>query len=218
MAKNYNKKAVTPTPPAKERMPESKTAVIQKVLKRRKKVDIGFAERFNPPPEKGLSFSQVQSRIANGYVNVVSSSRGKSYGRIIFSNFFTYLNILSFAIFAAIVIAAINAGQSDYWSQCLFVIIIVINTVIGIAQECRSKFTVDKLKLITAPTALVVRDGETISIPVSEVVLDDIVYLEMGKQISADAVIVSGEAEVNESMITGESVPISKKTDRKSVV
>ena len=97
------------------------------------------------------------------------------------------------------------------FSQLFFLVIILANITIGIVQEIKSKHTVDKLNLITAPTAMVVRDGEKKAVPIDDVVLDDVIYLEMGKQIPADAVVIKGDIEVNESMLTGESVPMRKR-------
>ena len=166
------------------------------------------AERYAPASELGLTQEQVQKRFEDGLVNVTSKKVGRSYSRIILSNIFTYLNILIFFIFVALLLVVDFAKD---WSKFLFVVIVTVNTVIGIVLEIRSKMTIDKLKLITAPSAIVVRGGESKAVPVSEVVLDDIIYIETGKQICSDSIVVKGECEVNESMLTGESVPVHKK-------
>ena len=170
-------------------------------------VDPARAERYSPDAETGLIAEQVDKRIEDGLVNVTSRSVGRSYPRIIFSNLFTYLNILIAVIFVAMLLVVDIAAD---WSKFLFVIIVTVNTVIGIVLEIQSKMTIDRLKLVTAPTAIALRDGQTRAIPVRDVVLDDILYLETGKQVCADAVIVKGDCEVNESMLTGESVPVHK--------
>ena len=177
---------------------------------RRRGVDPARAERFAPDVETGLMSDQVTKRTEDGLVNAASRTVGRSYARIIFSNLFTYLNLLILVIFIAMMLVV---DISKDWSKFLFVVIVSANTIIGIVLEIKSKMTIDRLKLVTAPTAIVVRDGATKAIPVREVVLDDIIYLESGKQICADSVIVRGECEVNESMLTGESVPAEKKTD-----
>lgn len=171
-------------------------------------VDPSRAERYTPEPETGLASEQVDKRVDDGLVNVTSKKVGRSYGRIIVSNLFTYLNILILVIFLAMLLVV---DITKDWSKFLFVVIVSCNTIIGIVLEIRSKMTIDRLKLITAPSAIVVRDGATKAIPVSGVVLDDIIYIETGKQICADSVVVKGECEVNESMLTGESVPVHKK-------
>ncbi|MDE7463386.1 MAG: HAD-IC family P-type ATPase, partial [Clostridiales bacterium] len=89
--------------------------------------------------------------------------------------------------------------------------IIAANIIIGIIQEVRSKYLIDKLSLVSAPSAVVIRDGDRKIIPISQVVLDDIICFEMGKQICADSIVVKGECEVNEAMLTGESEPVKKK-------
>lgn len=178
----------------------------QKKKKRRYiSADYALAERYEPDYTRGLSAFQVEKREADGYVNQTRRKTGKSYGSIFFSNIFTFFNLLIFVVAAALI--AVHANIS----QMFFLVIITANIVIGIVQEIKSKRTVDKLNLITAPTALTVRDGEKKAVPITDIVLDDIIYLEMGKQIPADAVVVKGDIEVNESMLTGESVPMRKK-------
>lgn len=109
-----------------------------------------------------------------------------------------------------IVAIALIVFQSGI-EKLFFMIIVLLNIAIGIFQEIRSKRTVEKLKLVTAPTAVVIRNGARQSIPVGEVVLDDIMYVELGKQVCTDSIVVKGEAELNESLLTGESVPVKKK-------
>lgn len=167
-------------------------------------LDMGDAERYYPSIEEGLTSEQVTERMQHGYVNVNEKKGGKSYLSIFMSNIFTFFNVLMFAV--AIALLVVSAPYSKF----IFLIIVFVNISIGIFQEVRSKRAVDKLKIITAPTAIVVRNGERITIPVGEVVLDDIIYYETGKQICADSILVKGEVETNESFITGESVPVKK--------
>lgn len=166
---------------------------------------IGSAERYFPPVEEGLSDAQVNDRIEHGLFNFTPKKGGKSYLNIFLSNIFTFFNMLTFTV--AIALIVFQSGIE----KLFFMVIVLLNTAIGIFQEIRSKRTVEKLKLVTAPTATVVRDGERVTVPVNEVVLDDIMFVELGKQICADAVVVKGEAELNESLLTGESVPVKKK-------
>lgn len=187
------------------------TMLSQEKLKARRKkkryinTDYSTAERYEPEYNRGLTSFQVEKREADGFVNQTRGKTGKSYGRIFFSNIFTFFNLLIFVVAGALI--AVHAAIS----QLFFLVIILANITIGIVQEIKSKRTVDKLNLITAPTAVVIRDGEKKAVPISDVVLDDIVYLEMGKQIPADAVVIKGDMEVNESMLTGESVPMRKR-------
>lgn len=187
---------------SRERTKKSRT-----LKTRRKKVlasDIADAERYAPTVESGLSAQQVEKRNTDGLINTPPKQNGKTYRSIFFSNIFTFFNLLTFTIAGALI--AVGAGLSNLF----FLIIITLNIVIGIIQEIRSKWTVDKLSIMNAPSAIVVRDGEKQAIPVGEVVLDDILYIETGKQIPADAIVVKGECEVNEAMLTGESVPMKK--------
>lgn len=166
------------------------------------------AERYDPSPDAGLTSEQVAERVENGYLNITSKGGSKSYLRIIISNICTYLNLVVLVVF---IMMALVVDFAVDWSKFLFVVIILVNTGIGIVQEVKAKMAIDRLKLVTAPSAVVLRDGETRVISVREVVLDDIILLETGKQICADSILVAGECEVNESMLTGESIPISKK-------
>ena len=166
---------------------------------------IDSAERFYPTLETGLTTEQVDKRFADGLFNLNSAKSGKSYLSIFLSNIFTFFNMLTFAVAVALIIF----GSSI--EKLFFMVIVTANILIGIIQEIRSKKTVEKLKLVTAPTATVIRNGEKITIPVNEIVLDDIVFVENGKQICADSIVVKGEAELNEALLTGESVPVKKK-------
>ncbi|MDE6398882.1 MAG: HAD-IC family P-type ATPase, partial [Clostridiales bacterium] len=186
------------------------TMLSQEKLRQKKKKrvinsDYSAAERYEPEYNRGLTSFQVEKREADGFINMTRGKGGKSYGRIFFSNIFTFFNLLIFVVAGALI--AVHAAPS----QLFFLVIILANITIGIVQEIKSKRTVDKLNLITAPTAVVIRDGEKRAVPISDVVLDDVIYLEMGKQIPADAVVIKGDLEVNESMLTGESVPMRKR-------
>lgn len=88
--------------------------------------------------------------------------------------------------------------------------VVICNTLIGTFQEIRAKKTIDKLSLIAAPKARVVRSGEEQGLPVEELVLDDILHLSAGNQVCADCIVQFGECEVNESLLTGESDPVVK--------
>ena len=131
--------------------------------------------------------------------------RGKSIPKIILSNFLTFFNVLCFAL--GIWILLIGSYENLF-----YLVIIFLNIIIGIFQEIRAKLTIDKLSLLSQPTADVIRNGEKISIPVSEIVLDDIIYYSAGKQIAADSIIYDGMVEVDESLITGESDLVVKRT------
>ena len=172
--------------------------------RKQKTVDLTVAERYNPDPDYGLSPEVVAQRAEQGYDNFVKKKTGKSYLSIFMSNIFTFFNILTFIVAAALLV--VGAGAT----QLFFIVIIFANVVLGILQEIRSKMKIDKLSLVSAPSAVVIRGGERMVIPTSDVVLDDIIYFELGKQICTDSIVVKGECEVNESMLTGESEPVKK--------
>lgn len=160
--------------------------------------------RYETNPEFGLPNEVVDKRVLDCLVNDTKNKTSKSLARIFFSNIVTFFNILTFAI--AGVLISVKA-----FTDLVFIIIVSLNIGIGIFQEIRAKKTIDRLSLISAPTAVVKRSGVVHEISVKEVVLDDIILLENGKQICADSIIVTGQVEVNESLLTGESDAIIKK-------
>ena len=166
-------------------------------------------KRVKTDYQNGLTNDQVQERIMKGQVNLSPNQNVKTVGSIIVENVLTFFNILCFLI--AIVLVVVNIIYHQPWSNILFMITIMVNIIIGIVQEIRAKKTIEKLSLLTAPTVKVVRDRVEETISMEEVVIDDIVLLSTGKQIVADCVIVEGNVEVNESILTGESLPIKKK-------
>ena len=166
-------------------------------------------ERFNPSHEYGLSEEQVNLRKEQGLVNKIIKKTGKSYLSIIISNFCTLFNII-YAVVFLLLFTAQKANDSVAITNYTFLIIVFINILIGTIQEIKSKITISKLQLISTPTVTVVRQGEKKEVNVSDVVIDDIVYLTPGKEITTDSILIHGEVDVNESQLTGESVPINK--------
>ena len=154
-------------------------------------------------PYSGLSSEEIDKQKELGNVNVVTEKVGKSYGRIIAENLFTFFNFV-WAIVAAVLI---SIGS---FTNLTFLFIIVPNVLIAIVQEIRAKRTVEKLSVTTEPKATVIRNGELCEIDVSEIVVGDVMKIEMGKQVLSDSVVLSGFAEANESMLTGESDAIKK--------
>jgi len=159
--------------------------------------------RIAASPDIGLSAEEVTRRINEGYTNAVKDSNTRSIKDIIFSNVFTYFNLV-FSVLAACIILV------GSFRDLTFMPIVIINTVIGIVQEIRSKRALDKLSLLAVPSARVIRGGVEQSISSTDIVLDDIVLLSAGDQISADATLIDGSVHVNESMLTGESDEIAK--------
>ena len=161
-------------------------------------------ERFRPDPQIGLSQDQVQRRVREGLHNGNAGIKTKTEGQIIWENVFTFFNMLNFALAAAVILVG-------SFRSAVFLGVIFSNILIGSFQSIRAKRTLDKLSIVSAPKAVVLRGGQKKSIPVEQVVLDDILLLSSGNQICSDAIVAAGECEVNESLITGESDPILKR-------
>ena len=161
-------------------------------------------QRFNATAAEGLSTAQVDQRIEQGYVNKSGKKFSKTYRSIFISNICTFFNFLG--LIAAIALLLARAP----FSQFTFVAIYLVNIIVGIVQEIRAKRKIDKLSILSSPTARVIRSGQKIEIPVEQIVLDDILILSAGQQVPADCIAVEGAAELNESLLTGESVPIKK--------
>lgn len=152
----------------------------------------------------GLTIEQVNERIAQGKVNVSEDKISKSVKDIFVSNIFTFFNAINIILGGLVLIT----GE---YRNALFMVIIFINTICAIYQELKAKKQLDSLKLITAAKVIAIRDGKEIEVPQEEIVLDDIVKVDTGKQILADSEIIEGEISVNESLLTGESDDIEKK-------
>ena len=178
-----------------------KLGAIKKTKKKKSKPE---PKRFDPTVSKGLTDEQVNERVLEGNTNYVENRNTKTYKSIFFGNIFTFFNLLCFVVAGALI--AVNA-----WSNLVFMLVILANMVIGIVQEIKAKKTIEKISLVTAPTAVVVRNGAQVDIPVSDIVLDDVILFTLGKQICADCIVMEGEVEVNESLLTGESNPIKKR-------
>ena len=152
---------------------------------------------------QGLSDAQVQERIQKGLVNRTDSNTGMTVGQIIRSNTFTYFNF----IFLVIAILLCLVGS---FRNLTFLPVIIINTLVGIIQEIRAKRTLEKMSILNAPHAAVIRNGIERKIVSEELVQDDVIRLEAGDQICADAVVLAGSVQVNESLLTGEADEIEK--------
>lgn len=159
--------------------------------------------RFKPDPKNGLTQAQIDERIKDNLLNVSSVKTSKSIGSILFKNIFTFFNIICLVV----AVALIFVGA---YTDLAFLLIVILNTVIGIVQEIKAKKTMDKLSLTNSNFTKVIRDGEEEEIYKTEVVLDDVLSLKPGMQIACDSIVLSGNVEVNESLLTGESQPIKK--------
>ena len=185
--------------------PFDKEKIVKYFKRHPKKTINSKVGRFSPKLNKGLTQSQVETRFRQFLFNDTNKKYSRSYASIFIGNICTFFNLLCLIAFIALVLAN-TQGFSNY----LVIIITTANIVIGIIQEIRSKLAIDKLSILANNTIKVIRDGETIEIPVQEIVLDDVIILELGSQVPADVILAEGAVEVNESLLTGESVSIKK--------
>lgn len=151
----------------------------------------------------GLTDEQVKERIEAGQTNADENPNTRTYKQIVRENTLTFFNFLNLVL----LVLVLMVGS---FKNAFFVCIIIINTLIGIAQEIRAKKTIDKLAILTAKKSIVIREGKKWTVPTEELVLDDIVCLKTGDQVPADARILKGSLEVNESLLTGESDNLPK--------
>ena len=155
------------------------------------------------PAQLGLTEREAQARMAQGRANRTSDTGGKTAGEIIKSNVLTYFNL----IFAIIAVLLCLVGS---YRNLTFLPVVIGNTLIGIIQELRAKRTLEKMSLLNAPHAVVVRDGVQRKIAAEELVQGDVIVLSAGDQICADASVLDGTIQVNEALLTGESDEIEK--------
>lgn len=159
--------------------------------------------------EVGLTSAQVAQRNEEGLVNRIPKHVSKSYWRIILDNVLNFFNILLFGLSILMIVAQIEITAFG------FLFILIINIIIGLYQDIHARHLVDKLRVVSYPTVNVLRDGKLQQIPANQLVLSDIVKVDLGDQIVCDGTVLSGSAELNESMLTGESVGVVKEKDSK---
>ena len=200
--------------------------------KKRKNIVYGVYDEKRSEPQYikennyklGLNEQEVQERLDNLQVNIEGKieSTGKKNCKmilkVIVKNTFTFFNILYIFVLILLLIAnhwnsqpEVHSGQQFAITDFVFLGIVTFNLIVGIIQESRSKLAINKLKLVTSPKVTLIRNGEKVQKSDTDIVLDDIIYLTPGIQIVSDAILLEDEMEVNESQLTGESVPIKKK-------
>jgi cation-transporting P-type ATPase E len=158
---------------------------------------------------QGLTSAEVAARVAAGQTNDAGEQTSRSVKDILHANLLTRFNALLLVLFVAVLLVGSPADG-------LFGFVIVINSAIGIFQELRAKRTLDRLAIMNAPVAAVLRDGKLETIPVKDVVFDDVIKLSIGDQVAADAIVLSTEGlEIDESLLTGEADPVVKVTGDK---
>ena len=170
-------------------------------------------KRFNPEYNIGLTSEQVNQRKLDNLTNVNEQPQTKTIKQIIYSNVFTYFNFLNIFLGAAIVITGLIYNRFFYsLKNCLFMGTIIFNTIISTIQEITSKKIIDKLSFLASTKTAVIRNSKKQHISNEEIVLDDVIFLEIGNEVPTDCIILNGKVEANESLLTGEVDPIFKDT------
>ena len=152
---------------------------------------------------QGLTNEEVRLQEELGNINIVPDKASKTIKQIIKDNVFTYFN----AIFMVLAILVIITGS---FRNLTFLPVVILNAVMGIIQQVKAKSVLDKLTLLAVSECGVIRNGKETKVPVDRLVLGDVVILEGGQQIPADAVVLDGKLMVNEALLTGEADEIEK--------
>ncbi len=174
-----------------------------KIGKRKKKTKLNVPA---PDLNRGLSQEQVEAQIKAGNYNRASKQNFKSNWEIFRDNFFTYFNLVLFVIFVTLLVF-------KSYVNLLFIVVALVNTTIGIVQEIRSRKQLREINFLNQSETTVLRSGKIQKIKNEEIVLNDILVLKAGDQLSVDARLLSGELKMNESQVTGESRDIKKAVD-----
>jgi cation-transporting ATPase E len=175
-------------------------------------VDAAEAAPTTPLPARtsdgGLSAVQVAARVSAGHTNATDSRTSRAVLEIVRANVFTVFN----AVLVTLVVVILFTGR---WQNGLFGLVVIANATIGILQELRAKRTLDRLAVLNAAHAQVIRDGRPAAeIAVAQIVLDDLIVLRTGDQVAADGLVRDSTGlEIDESLLTGESEPIAKDVD-----
>ncbi len=159
--------------------------------------------RFDTDSIVGLSTDEVRDRQTKGLINADVSIPTKSIKLIIRDNLCTLFNLIN-------IILAVAVFITGSYRNMLFMGVILCNILIGTTQEIRAKRTIDKLSIMSSPKANVIRDGKQFEIAITEIVLDDLLILERGAQIPTDCIVLDGECDVDESLLSGESDSVHK--------
>ncbi|MBO4856069.1 MAG: HAD-IC family P-type ATPase [Bacilli bacterium] len=160
-------------------------------------------QRANPSLTNGLTNEQVEERKKSGLVNKTKVVVGKTYFEIILTDVFSFFNILLFIV-AGLMIAA------QYWTGLTFLVVLIPNIGLSLYEDIKARHLMSKLRVLNQPKHIVIRNGEKVTVQSKDIVLDDVICLESGNQISVDGALLSGSLIVNESALTGESKNINK--------
>ena len=186
----------------------SQEKINRKISRKKDSFKLKKAERINASAFFGLTQVQVQERLKDNLVNRKALDKTKSYTKIILQNTFNFCNSL-------IIILCIILDIMGYFSYTISSSMIGINIIIGIYQEIKAKWTVQKLSIVKQATCTVIREGVQSTIPTDDIVLDDVFILSAGAQVPVDGIILDGAIELDESILTGESRGIKKGKEEK---
>ncbi len=178
--------------------------------KKENEIEIPPPPRVEASAQTGLTHEEASQRYAAGLNNRPVDSPSKTVSQIIMGNIFTYFNLIFLVL--AIALLAVES-----YKNLTFMPVVIVNALIGTIQELRAKKTLDRLTLMSEPKALLVREGELGEFLTEEAVLDDIAVFSTGHQIYADAILLEGEVQINESLVTGESEEVVKKPGDKLI-
>lgn len=167
-------------------------------------------KRYTPDIKTGLTDSQIKERIERGEYNKESNLKSKPISLILRDNVCTIFNLVNFILAVAVFLVG-------SYKNMLFMVIIIINSLIGTFQEIRAKRTIDKLSIVNQQKIKAVRNGKECEIGINEIVLDEVFYLKQGQQVPTDCIIAQGSCEVNESLLTGESDAVFKEKDSRLI-
>ena len=175
---------------------------------------IGTIEKVETNVKTGLTDEQVKTRVLVGLVNKTKMIAGKTYWEIIRTDVLTFFNNLLFIIAGFVIFANVTDGnpRTKWHSGLFFLVVLSLNIIIGLYQDLKAKHLMSKLKVITTPFARVIREGIEKEIKPSEIVRDDIIVLRAGDQVPSDSILIDGDIFVNESLLTGESRNVEKKS------
>lgn len=170
---------------------------------KRSEIRLEDIERFTPKHNKGLNQEQVAIRQKQNLTNKKVNKGVKSVAAILWTNLFSFFNILLYAVATALIIV------EDYGSL-FFVGILIFNITIGMIQDFRARKTLQELQILNAPSVTIIRQGLELNLRDEDIVLDDVVKVKLGDQIAADGILIHGTIGVDESLLTGESLNIYK--------
>ena len=186
----------------------SQKKIDRKISHKKDSFKLKKAERINASAFTGLTYAQVLDRQKDNLVNKKALDKTKSYTKIVFQNVFNFCNSL-------IIILCIILDVMGYFSYTISSSMIAINMAVGIFQEIKAKWTVQKLSIVKQATCDVIREGKQENISTEEIVLDDVFMLRAGQQVPVDGLILDGAIELDESILTGESRGVKKVKDNK---